>query len=95
MSGLSAGTTLVRNKDMLFSHIHHEVVIFHMMKGAYFSLDAIGADIWSRLDTPMTVAALCDSLTADYDGDRAEIERDVLLLLADMMDTDLVIPHQP
>ena len=95
MSGLSTGTTLVRNKDMLFSHIDQEVVIFHIMQGAYFSLDAIGADIWSRLDTPMTVAALRDSLTADYGADRAEIERDVLLLLTDMMGADLVTLPPP
>lgn len=95
MTELSTGTILERNRDMLFSHIDHEVVIFHMMKGAYFSLDEVGADIWSRLDTPMTVAALCDSLTADYDGDGAEIERDVLVLLADMKDAGLVILRQP
>ncbi|PPT92672.1 PqqD family protein [Xanthomonas theicola] len=58
-----------------------ELVIMSVERGLYFSLDPVGRDVWSRLASPCTFAALCDRLSADYAGPRAAIATDVAALL--------------
>lgn len=95
MSEISSTTIVSRDADLLFSAVNRELVIFQIKQGAYFSLDEIGADIWRRIEAPVTVSALCDDLATDYAADRATIERDVLALFAEMTAADLIDLRQP
>lgn len=95
MIGLSVTSTIQRDTDLLFSAVDQELVIFQINKCAYFSLDEVGADIWRRLETPVTVSALCSALADDYDAAPSDIERDVLALLNDMIGAELIILQQP
>lgn len=65
----------------LSAEVDGEVVLMSVDSGCYYGLDEIGGDIWRRLAVPASVGAVCQSLTVDYDGDPALIERDVLALL--------------
>jgi hypothetical protein len=56
-------------------------LLMNMATGQYLSLDAIASDIWRRIAQPISVAALCESLVASYDGAPEVIEREVLALL--------------
>ena len=67
-----------------------EVVILSVERGSYFGLDEIGSEIWQRLESPIRVEALCDTLVAKYDADRSIIERDVLALLEKLVAEELV-----
>lgn len=78
---LIPAATIVRSQDVLSTRIDDELVLMSINEGLYFGLDAIGADIWDRLETPVRVSDLCAALVNDYQEDAAVIERDVLELL--------------
>ena len=67
-----------------------EVVILSVERGSYFGLDEIGSEIWRRLETPVRVDALCETLVENYDAERSIIERDVLALLEKLVAEELV-----
>lgn len=75
---------------MLSTEVDGEVVMMDMENGLYFGLDAVGTDIWRRLEQPMTVAQLVTGLSATYAADAGIIERDVSALLLRMAEHGLV-----
>ena len=59
-------------------------------QGRYFGLDAIGSDIWRRIEPPCTFATLIQGLVADYDAEPATIATGVQHLLEHMAKQDVV-----
>ncbi|PWC53004.1 hypothetical protein TSO221_12255 [Azospirillum sp. TSO22-1] len=90
MPSLDRNTRVRRVVDVLATEVDGEVVMMDVEKGVYFGLDAIGTDIWKRLETPTTAAALASDLSRHYDAEAATIERDVLALLSGMAEQGLV-----
>lgn len=56
----------------------------------YFGLDAIGADVWSRLETPMTFDGLVEALAGDYDAPVAVIAEDLRPVIDTLLDGGLL-----
>jgi len=79
------------SNDQIAAPVDDEFVILSIERGSYYGLDDVGSEIWRRLATPVRVGALCDELTAQYDADRATIERDVLALLEKLISERLVL----
>jgi hypothetical protein len=75
---------------VLSTEVEGEVVMMDMENGLYFGLDAIGTDIWNRLERPMTLAELTAVLAEDYAADVETIAQDVSALLRDMAENGLV-----
>jgi hypothetical protein len=71
------------------SEIGGELVMMDIEKGVYFGLDAVGTEIWNRLESPATAAGLAEALAQGYDADPATIERDVLALLSSLIEHGL------
>jgi hypothetical protein len=88
--GLSITSVVKSSNNLISAPIDDEIVILSIENGAYFGLDEIGAEIWRRLESPIRVDVLCDSLTTKYDADRLTIERDVLALLQSLVAEGLV-----
>jgi hypothetical protein len=57
--------------------------MLHVEKNAYYDTDAIGADIWRRLESPTRVGDLCAALVQRYDVQPEQCEADVLAFLRD------------
>ncbi len=70
--------------------VQQDVVLLDAEAGKYYGFDAIGSDIWGRIETPVVVDALCESLIADYDGNADSIRCDVMHLLTEMLERGLV-----
>ncbi|HTS93211.1 MAG TPA: PqqD family peptide modification chaperone [Stellaceae bacterium] len=87
---LSPTSRVRRSEDQIAAPVDDEIIILSVERGSYFGLDDIGSDIWERLASPIRVDALCDALAAEYDADRATIERDVLALLDKLAAAGLV-----
>jgi hypothetical protein len=87
---ITRDTRIQRVDNVLHTEVEGELVVMDIHGGLYFGLDAIGTDIWYRLEKPMTVVALAASLSEDYEADAATIEHDVLVLLADLAERGLV-----
>lgn len=83
-------STVVQSREPLSAEVDGETVLMSVEQGRYFGLDAIGGDVWHRLESPVRVSDLCAALAADYDGAPDVIERDVLDLLGRMAARGLI-----
>lgn len=76
--------------NILSAEVDGELVIMDVEKGLYFGLDAIGTEIWKRLETPTTVAELSSALALEFEADAATIRHDLLALLDELVRRRLV-----
>lgn len=90
MTALSVADRVVRSKGCLSAEVESETVLMNVESGCYGNLDDIGSDIWRRLKAPVVIAELCDSLAADYDAGRTQIEADVLTFLAALQQQQMI-----
>ena len=90
MPAIFDATVISRSPSVLTAEVDGEIVMMSIEQGRYFGLDDIGSDIWKRIESPCSFAALIDRLIADYDADRATIAADVQALLGRMAAQDVV-----
>lgn len=67
-----------------------EMVLLEFGKGEYFGLDAVGADIWRRLEAGDDLGMAADHVVAQYEVSREEALRDIVALVAQLREHDLV-----
>lgn len=87
---ITRDTIISRKKDILTAEVAGEVVLMSVSHWRYFGLNAVGSDIWKRLESSQSVADLCADLTKHYQGNAQEIERDVFDLLAKLEERNLL-----
>ncbi len=87
---LDLGTRVARVPPVLSTEVEGEVVMMDMESGLYYGLDAVGSDIWRRLETPATVADLAAALSGTYAADPGAIGRDLSAFLLRMAEHGLV-----
>jgi hypothetical protein len=77
--------------QQIASKVGGEIVILNHNKGAYYGLDEVGALVWNNLEEePKTLEALCSSVLSEYDIDQDTCQKDVELLLKDLISEKLV-----
>jgi hypothetical protein len=90
LSAIENDTRISRSPAVLSAEVDGEVVMMSIEKGCYFGLDDIASEIWKRIETPCSFAALINNLVAEYDADRATIDADVRALLLRMAEQDAI-----
>lgn len=76
--------------EQVTAEIDGEVVVMALAQGKYVGFNDIASAVWRHLAAPMTVAALCDVLVRDFDGDPEAIRSDVVDLLARLDELGLI-----
>ena len=71
-----------------------EVVIISFDSGNYYSLDTVGADIWSLIQSSAGVSEIIEEITRRYEGGRVDIENAVNLFMSELQQENLVLPDQ-
>jgi hypothetical protein len=69
-----------------------EVVILDLGQGQYFSLSAVGATVWERMEGGATLDDAICSVVARYDVDEATARTDVDALIDDLVRAGLLEP---
>ena len=77
-------------EQVMARQVGEETVILDLASGIYFGLDPVGARIWQLLGEGRTLAEVCESMLAEYEVQRDEIERDLSDLLAALADKELI-----
>lgn len=77
--------------SVLFREVDGEMVLLDLASEAYFGLNAVGADMVTRLTTQPRVQALA-SLGQDYEVDAAVLEQDADELVAQLVAAGLLEP---
>jgi hypothetical protein len=71
--------------------LDEQAVILHLDTGTYYSLNAVGTEIWGRLDGASTVADLVRFVCETYDVEPDRGQQDVLELLDDLSAEGLIV----
>ena len=83
--------------DIVAREIEGELIIVPLVAGIgdmedeLFSLNETGKDVWRRLDGRATLAAVASSLATEYSAQRAEIERDVIGLVGELVRRKMLV----
>ena len=70
--------------------VGNETVILQLDEGVYYSLNAVGAHIWTLLKEPRTTQQLVERVLADFEVDAPRCRADVEALLADLSERGLI-----
>ncbi len=68
-SPVTLETVLLRKNDIPSTDISGEVGLMNIDTGKYFALNTVGSDIWNKLEKPMSLKDLVNSLIAEYEID--------------------------
>jgi len=84
----------VNSPRVIFEIIDGELIMVHMDRGAYFTANEVGAAVWELITCGCTVAEMCRSLAARYEGGAQEIEAGVASFLERLRAEDLIAPAE-
>jgi hypothetical protein len=91
MSQAFSPTTLVRKSDKQVSCVlNDEVALLNTDRALYFGLKGVAAHIWDRLETPRTVADLCEDVVTHFDVEPETCRGDVMRFLASLREAGLI-----
>jgi hypothetical protein len=92
---LDAASTVVVAHDVLSTELGAEHVMLNLRDGTYYGLDEVGSAIWKLLQSPVTVAEICDAILDTYEVDADRCRRDVVRLLTELVERGLVEIRTP
>jgi hypothetical protein len=87
---LELDTVVVATDGHVSSTLEDEEVILDLTSGTYYGLNPVGRHIWSFIQSPKPVRAVCDHVLEAFDAKPDQVEQDVISLLRDMESEDLV-----
>jgi hypothetical protein len=83
-------TRIVAVPDQVSCDLDNETAILNLKSGVYFTLNEVGAFLWTRMQEPTTFGALRDVVLAEYEVTKEQCEADLRELLSDMQEHGLV-----
>jgi Coenzyme PQQ synthesis protein D (PqqD) len=87
---LAAEDVITHGEEQVFTIVDGEAVLMSVANGKYYKLDDIGTRVWSLIETPTALSAVCDQLTQEFQVDPATCEADVRVLLDRLLESNLV-----
>lgn len=88
---ITVASVVERSPEQVFSELDDEIVLLHVDSGAYFSANAVGAQIWRAIETPTRVSDVCADLQSRFDVPAERCESDVLEFLNHLESKGLVV----
>ncbi len=82
--------TLIRTTDAIATEVDGEIVLISIEDGRYYGMDAVGSEIWRRLENPKRVDALIAELQAHFDGPADAVASDTQAFLGKLAENRLV-----
>ena len=77
--------------EVLSQEVNGETVLLDLEGESYFALNAVGTRIWQLLQSEQTLAEVLDTLSAEYDVGREQLEIELSELLGQLTDAGLVV----
>ena len=84
-------TVLSRRAGLMTADMNGSAVMMDIMTGKYYNLGAVGGRIWELLEDPMTIAALVQKLTDEYDVSAETCRADILPFLDTLLERGLLL----
>ena len=90
MTAITRSTIVVASRDQVGSDLAGETVLLGLRTARYYGLADVGARIWELLRDPISVAAICETITREYDVSLERCEPDVVRFLEDLASQELI-----
>jgi hypothetical protein len=74
---IAAETVIARDLEPVVTMGSDGATMLSLRAGAYFRLNAAGAEIWTLLSEPQSLKTICTVLAERYGADSTKIEADV------------------
>ena len=84
-------TVLSRREGLMTADMNGSAVMMDIMSGKYYNLGEVGGRIWEMLEEPMTLGALVQKLTAEYDVSAERCRSDMLPFLNTLIERGLLV----
>ena len=84
-------TVLSRREGLMTADMSGSAVMMDIMSGKYYNLGEVGGRIWEMLEEPMTLGALVQKLTAEYDVSAERCRSDMLPFLNTLIERGLLV----
>lgn len=81
---------IILSPEALFQEISGEGVILDLKSASYFGLDEVGVRLWQLLQEDASLQVACNKLLEEYDVEAPQLERDVSMLLDQLLEAGLV-----
>lgn len=88
--GLTPASMVVVAPGVLSTELGSEQVMLNLADGTYYGLNEVGSEIWKRLQTPASVAEICEAIEEVFEVDDEVCFRDVVRLLDELIARGLV-----
>lgn len=86
------GPPRLRIPDHVVSEIiGGEAILLNLRSGLYFSLNRLGARVWTLLEQGMSTAEVRQLILVEYDVKEPELERDLDELIAQLLRSELLL----
>jgi hypothetical protein len=80
----------VNSPDVVHEIIDGEAVIINLQTGSYYSIDQVGAEIWSLLANGAAASEVVEGIAERFSGEREQIEGGVFKLLDQLQSEGLI-----
>jgi len=80
----------VAARDQVSCDLAGEAAILHLGSGTYYSLDRVGARVWSLVQSSTSFRRIRDTLLAEYDVKAERLEEDLTVLLSALLAERLI-----
>lgn len=88
---LTPETVIMRRSDLMTSQLSDtELVMLNLQRGTYYGMADTAQVIWSYLDAPRSIAAICTYLQTRYVVDSETCKREVLGFVHELLQDELV-----
>ncbi len=80
----------INKKNITYEIIDNEVIIIHLEKGHYYSLQGVAANIWADIAKGMTEQMIIDNNLIKYQNSDTDIADAVSLFIAKLKEEELI-----
>lgn len=74
---MSTNLIISRTGELIEAEVDGELVALHAERGKCFGFNRSATRIWRLAEQPISLAALCEALIAEYEVDRVRCEEEV------------------
>ncbi len=85
------GYLVINEKEITYEMMDNEVIIINLVKGHYYSLQGIAAEIWFYIPEGITEQAIIDRLATKYNVPGEEIASSVRRFISELKAEDLIL----
>lgn len=83
-------TLVVRKKDIMFSELDHEIIMFNLSKSEYYGFNEMASRIWHLLENEISLKQLIELLMDEYEVTYGQCREEVIAFLNRLNEKKLV-----